>query len=252
MNWLWLGATYNQIENYEEALLSFEQILKLNKQFGHWRNQNFYDGLSHTYLQLGEYSKAQKILEEGYLLIPESTDICHSLAVCALLQNDTIAANQYAKQFISSFQKIGNYYPESWRISQVAKMYAEAGLDQKAEEIYRQALKMRLDLTPEEDAGNPGNNLYWYYHNLGNLLIDNSMHLEEGMDYLDKAMELSMEDYGDHHPFVLHSLGTGYYKQDKFGEALQVLKKAEENMSVYDHHLHQLIQETEQALASQN
>ncbi len=63
------------------------------------------------------------------------------------------------------------------------------------------------------------------------------MHLEEGMDYLQKAMELSKEDYGDHHPFVLHSLGSGYYKQGKYEEALQALKQAEENMSMYDHPL---------------
>ena len=72
------------------------------------------------------------------------------------------------------------------------------------------------------------------------------------MDYLQKAMVLSKEAYGDHHPFVLHSLGSGYYKQGKYSEALQALKKAEENMLIYDHLLHQLILEVEQALADQN
>ncbi len=97
LNWLWLGSTYNQIENYDEALICFKQIIKLNKQFGPWRNQTFYSGLSSTYLQLGEFNKAEKILEEGFLLLPESTDICQSLAVCALLQNDSITAKQVCK-----------------------------------------------------------------------------------------------------------------------------------------------------------
>ncbi len=252
LNWLWLGSTYNQIEKYDEALICFKQIIKLNKQFGPWRNQTFYSSLSSTYLQLGEFNKAEKILEEGFLLLPESTDICQSLAVCALLQNDTIMANQYADQFKSSFNKMGNYYPESWRIAQVGKMYLEAGQNQKAEEKFRQALEMRLDQKPEDDLGNPGNNLYWYYLLLGDLLIVSSEHLEQGMDCLHKAMVGSKEDYGDHHPFVLHSLGSGYYEQGKYDEALQALKLAEEKMSIYDHSLNQLIQETEQALADQN
>ena len=252
LNWLWLGSIYNQIEKYNEALECFKQILKLNKQFGPWRNQNFYNGLSTTYLQLGEYNKARKFLEDGFLLIPESTDICKSLAVCALLQADTVSANQYASQFKSSYRKYGNYYPESWRIAQVGKMFLEADQRQKAEELFRQALNVRLGLSFEDDEGNPGNNLYWYYQLLGDLLINENDGLEEGMDYLHKAMEGSMEDYGDYHPYVLHSLGAGYYRQNKYEEALQALRQAEDKMSVYDHSLHQLIREVEQTLASHN
>lgn len=252
LNWLWLASTYNQIEKYDEAIACFDQIIKLNRQFGPWRNQTFYNGLSTTYLQLGEINKAEKILEEGFPLLPESTEICKSLAVCALLRKDTISANQYANQFKSSYNRFGNYYPESWRIAQVGKMYLEAGQNQKAEEFFRQALKLRLNQKLEDDDGNPGNNLYWYYLLLGDLLINETADLEEGMDYLDKAMLGSKEDYGDYHPYVLHSLGSGYYKQGKYDEALQALKKAEEKMSVYDHSLNQLIQETEQAIADQN
>jgi tetratricopeptide (TPR) repeat protein len=252
LNWLWLGSIYNQIQKYDEAIVCFNQILKLNKQFGPWRNQNFYNGLGITYMQLGEYNRARKILEEGFELLPESTDICKSLAVCALLEDDTISASQYADQFKSSYRKIGDYFPEPWRIAQVGKMYHKAGQNQKAEEFFRQALKLRLNQKPEDDAGNPGNNLYWYYQLLGDLLINDVTNLEEGMDYLHKAMAGSMEDYGDYHPFVLRSLGAGYHKQGKYEEALQVLIQAEDDMSVYDHSLHQLIQEVEQALAHQN
>ncbi len=154
--------------------------------------------------------KAQKILNEGYLLLPESPAIYRLLVVSALLQNDTLTANQYASQFKSLYRKYGNYFPESWRMAQVGKMYLEAGQHQKAEELFQQALKIRLDLRPEDDEGNPGNNLYWYYHLLGDLLIRDNQRLDEGIDFLQKAMVLSKEAYGDHHPFVLHSLGSGY------------------------------------------
>jgi tetratricopeptide (TPR) repeat protein len=252
LNWYWLAHTYIQIENYDDALLSFEQILKLNKQFGPWKSQFFINDLGNTYLHLKKYNKAQKILKEGISLMPEAGNISRTQAVCALLKNDSSAANQYINQFKTSFRKFGDYYPESWILAQEGKVYAEAGQIGKAEKLFRRALEMRLGQGPERDTINPGNDLYWYYHILGDILINDHKSVGEGMDYLQKSLALSIEAYGDHHPFVLHSLGSGLYKQGKYVAALQALKQAEENMSMYDHSLRQHIQEVEQALVDQN
>jgi tetratricopeptide (TPR) repeat protein len=253
LNWYWIGSTYMQIEEYEEALHSFQQILKLNKKFGPWRNKLFYRDLSATYLQLNKYKKAQKILEEGALLLPDFFEISRSQAVCALLQNDMPNANQYIDQFRSAFRNIGNnYYKEAWITANVGRIYREAGQVERAEELLRQALEMRLAEGPTNDTLNPGNHLFWYYHLLGDLLIESEIHFDEGMNYLQKTMVLAGEIYPEYHPFLLHSLGAGYYKQGKYEEALQALNEADENMSMYDHTRYQLIQEVEKALASQN
>lgn len=253
LNWYWLGSTNMQIEKYEEALLAFQQIPKLNKQFGPWRNQLFYKDLGTTYLQLEKYKKAQKLFKEGALLLPDIIEISRSQAVCALLQNDSNAAHQYIDQFKSSYRSHrNNYYPESWITANVGRIYLDAEKIDKAEELFRKALEMRLDEGPAKDTLNPGNHLFWYYHLLGNLLIENEIQFDEGMNYLEKTMVLAKEVYPNYHPFLLHSLGEGYYKQGKYEEALQALKQADENMSMYDHTRYQLIQEVEQALASQN
>ncbi len=251
LNWFWLGSTYNQIENYDDALLSFEQILKLNKQFGPWRNLRFYNSLGITYLQLEEYSKAQKIFEEGILISPESSIVVRSQAVCALLQNDTSSANHYINQFKSIYE-LDNYFPESWVTSYIGKIYFDAGQIERAEELFRRALEMRLAQGPENEPRNPGNDLYWYYDNLGSTLLENNTRVAEGMGYMQKAGALSQEAYSNIHPLVLYNMGSGYYKQGKYSAAFQVLKQAEENMLMYNHPLHQLIQEVEQALANQN
>ena len=250
LNWYWLGNTYNQIENYNDALLAYEEILKLNKQFGPWKNQHFYNSLGNTYIHLKKYNKGQKILEEGLSLFPESVDLLRSHAVCDLLQNDTISANQYLDQLRSSYRKTG-IFPEPWIISLFGKIYYEVGQPEKAENLFRQALEMRLSQGPEIDTINAGNNLYWYYDNLGSLLISGNVDVEEGMDYMQKAMALSKTAYSDYHPYVLHNLGSGLYKQGRYKEALHALKEAEDKMFMYDHHLHQLIEKTEQALADQ-
>jgi tetratricopeptide (TPR) repeat protein len=251
LNWFWLGSTYNQIENYEDALLSFEEILKLNKQFGEWKNQQFYNRLGNTYIHLKKYNKAQKILEEGLSLFPEAVGLLRLHAVCDLLKNDTNSANQYLDQLRSTYGKVV-MFPESWIISLFGKIYFEVGQPEKAEKLFRQALEMRLKQGAAIDTINPGNNLYWYYDNLGSLLISSKEDVEEGMDYIQKAMELSKEAYHDYHPYVLYNLGSGLYKQGKYEEALQALKQADDNMSMYDHPLHQLMEKVEEALANQN
>jgi tetratricopeptide (TPR) repeat protein len=253
LNWFWLGSTYKQIEQHEEALLAFQQILKLNKKFGPWRNQLFYEDLGVTYLQLKKYRKAQKLLKEGAILLPNVTEISRIQAVCALMQNDSKSAHQYIDQFKSSYRNVrNNYYKEAWLTANEGKIYFDAGQIDRAEELLRQALDMRLAEGPAKDTLNPGNHLFWYYHLLGDLLIEDKALFEEGMDYLQKTMLLVKEVYPKYHPFLLHSLGESYYKQGNYTEALQALKEADENMSMYDHNRYQLIGEVEQALASQN
>ena len=111
---------------------------------------------------------------------------------------------------------------------------------------------MRLSQGPEIDSINPGNNLYWYYATLGSLLIESDINIEEGMEYNQKAIDLSIEVYPDYHPFLLTTKGLGNFKLGKYQEALKYFKMAEERTTLYNHRLHEFILETQKALASQN
>jgi tetratricopeptide (TPR) repeat protein len=144
-------------------------------------------------------------------------------------------------------------FPETLIIAQVGRVYERAGQIEKAEDLWRLVLEMRLNQGPEIYNGFSGNELFWYYEVLGNLLIDNNIDIEVGIAYLQKALDLSKDsNISADHPKMLSGLGRGYHKQGKYDEALQALKQAEDNMSLYDHPLHQLIQEVEQDLANQN
>jgi len=250
--WFWLGWSYNQIENYEDALLSFEQILKLNKQLGPWRNQYFYISLGRIYQKMGKYNKAQRIYEDGLQLFPENWQIPNEQATIALLQNDTTSANHYINQFKSAYIKaVGNYEPVI--IAFVGGIYRDAGQIKKAEEFFRLSLEVRLNQVYNIDTTFGGNHLYWAYDILGRFLIDNNINVEKGMEYIHRALELAKESEDDSdHPQMLHGLGWGYYKQGKYDEALQALKQAEEGSARYNHTIHQRIIEVEQALARQN
>ncbi len=250
-NWLWLGISYNLMEKYDEAILSFEEIQNLNDQLGPWKNQHYYIYFGNAYQKLEKYNKAQNTYKKGAVLFPESDGILREQAICALIQNDTAAANQYLDKIRNVLinQRI---VPESLISAQYARVFQSAGKIKKAEEMIRLALEMRLSQGPEIDTINSGNNLYWYYDILGNLLIEYDINIEEGMEYCQLAYDLSNEAYLDYHPFVLFPLGLGNYKLGKYQEALKYFKMAEERMALYYHRLHELILETEKALASQN
>ena len=252
LNWFWLGMSYLLIENYDEALLAFERIHELDNQLGPWKYQHYYTNLGVSYRKLEKYNKAQKIYKEGFLLFPESNEIPKEQAICALLQNDTSSANHFISQYQSALRKL-IHYPEPLITALVGRVYSDAGQIEKAEKLWRLAFEMRLNQGHNIDTINPGNHLFWYYEVLGNLLIDNNINIEEGMEYIQKALDLSKEsEANSDHPKILSGLGYGYYKQGKYEEALQALKQAEGKLSMYDHSLHQLIQEVEQAIADQN
>ena len=172
--------------------------------------------------------------------------------LCELLLNDTAIANHYINQYKSALIKEGSS-PEPFIIASVGNIYKNGGEFKKAEDLYRLALKVRLNQGDNIDITNAGNHLFWYYDLLGRLLIDNNINVEEGMKYILTSLDLSKEskDSSDH-PQMLSGLGYGYYKQGKYKEALQALKQAEEGMTLYNNTLHKRIKEVEQALARQN
>ncbi len=248
INWFWLGQSYNRIENYEDALLSFQQIKKLNKQIGKWEYHDFFLALGYTYRKLGKHKKAQKVYKEGIQIFPNSRLIVKQQAICALMENDTSSALQYINQFRSSLTKLG-IYPESLKIGYLGHIYRNAGQTKEAERLYRLALEIRLESGPAKDTTSGGNNLFWYYATLGRLLIDYDINVEEGMEYLHIAEPLSIEAYSSCHPYISEGFGYGYYKQKRYKDALQALKKVEREITFYDHTIHKNIQELEKVIS---
>ena len=82
--------------------------------------------------------------------------------------------------------------------------------------------------------------------NLAWFLIDNDLNVDEGMDLVNKALEIITENW-----YNLDTKGWGLYKQGRYEEALDVLKYAWELRPLYDHEGYWHIQEVEQAIANQ-
>ena len=82
------------------------------------------------------------------------------------------------------------------------------------------------------------NNLAWF-------LIDNDRNIIEGLELVDKALELSP----DNNTF-LNTKGWGLFKQGKYKEALEILERSWELKPVYDHELFLHLEEVRNAIVN--
>ena len=251
-NWYWLGWSYFQLNDWEGALTSLEKIITINKQLGPWKFQYFYSLYGESFMATGRFRKAKKIFKEGLRFAPESIELKEGQVKCALLQNDTYAANRYIEELKNALVNTA-FLREPQIIAFEGNMYNGAGLYSKAEEKYKLALNKRLNQDiPEIDTANPGNSLFWYYHTLGSAQIKGEIDIEKGIENEIKALELSQKTDIPNHPFILLNLGLGYFKLGEYKKAIEFFKEAEKGSSIYNHFLAQKIQETQKALANQN
>jgi Tfp pilus assembly protein PilF len=102
----------------------------------------------------------------------------------------------------------------------LAEIYLEADIQDKAEKYYRQALSTESENSDLLNA-------------VAYFLIDKDRNLKEGMDYIDRALKSSPDNYN-----YLHTKGWGLFKQGNYRDALELLQKSwdlRRQYAEYDH-----------------
>jgi tetratricopeptide (TPR) repeat protein len=226
-------ASYNT-EQWQAAIDAFEEGIKLNKKFGSkyklwvWN----YILLGNAYHKIGEHDKEMKIYEDGLNLWPDQNlNVTYYQSVCALSQGDSVKANVY----LAKVKTIGkqNGLQESEILGWLAGIYDEANSMNKAEKYYRQALLLQ-----------PSNPVRM--NGLAYFLIDNDRNVEEGLELIDKALELSPEEY-----YMLDTKGWGLFKQGRYDEALEFLNKSWDSSPFYNHETFLHLEAAKKAVAGQ-
>jgi len=230
-----LGMSYFGLDQYENGIPEYEKALKIYKKLGitpSWTG--VFSHLGRAYLMTGQYGKARqlyKTMEKGF---PDNPDLLEGRAFLALMDGDTIESDRYFEK-LKSVRK-GQLWSEARIITSLAEICSEAGKFQKAEEIYRQA----LSLEPE----NP-----MRINNLAYFLIDNDQNIAEGMELIDKVLELGPENFN-----LQDTKGWGLYKQGKYQEALEILQKSWNSRlqdAVYNHLAYLHLEAAKKAVAGQ-
>ena len=247
LNWYFLGRSYFLIKKYDEAIMAWEEITNIDRQLGGpYKRQNYYINCGYAYHTRGKHRKEKKIYKKGLKLFPDDRRLICRQAICALSQGKTKLADKYVEQHNKALEKLG--WSESYITFWAGVIYRNGcNNNNKTVETLRHALALRL----KDKDNTKGNEIYWYYYYLAEVLIYRDINVEGGIEYIKIALELSNEDKPDY-PWFTRVLGWGYYKQGKYTEALHLLKKAEEGTPFYSPRLQKNIQEVEEAIAREN
>jgi len=230
-----LGNSYNSLFQYDKAIPEFEKALEIYK---NWDVKPFwvfdYAFLGDSYHKTGQYKKEAKLYKRAEQDFPDNPQLTGRQAILSLTIGDTVTANGYIKKLIASVK--GMSLPEAYIAALLADGYAKAGILVKAEEYYRQALSL--------DSANSDR-----INDLAYFLIDKDRNINEGLELVDRKLDLTPDDF-----YLLHTKGFGLYKQGKYQEALKIFQKSwnlRRGKAIYDHEAYLHLEEAKKAVASQ-
>ena len=235
-----LAGRYVTLNQFDKAILEYEKSLEIWRNWGKafLKGNPAFASLGEAYHRTGQYKKARKIYKEAERVNDDHTSIFFSWiirdqAALALTEGDTVKADKYIEKLISVLRE--NAVPEAGIDAELHKMYRQAGNLDKAEEYLRKAISSE----PE----NPQR-----LNSFAAFLIVNDRKVEEGLELIDKALELS-PDNGDY----LDTKGMGLFKLGKYNEALKLLEKARDlKKPFYSYEISMHIEEVKKAVTGEN
>jgi len=234
--WSFLGVTYNNIEQYDKAILAYEEVLALCEEWEIEMTEltaGIYFGMGLSYHKVGNHAKEDEIYNTIISAFPDHpliSNIIRQQAVCALSLGDTVKSDKYVNMVMSRVNQMGlSDYTELL----TGYLYKDAGLNHIAISHFRN----QLDLTQNEPQ---------IFFELARLLIKDEINISEGMELINHAIEKEPNNSD----FLL-TKGMGLLKQGNLVEAREIINKSWEIRRGYNHEHFKLIQEVEQALARQ-
>jgi tetratricopeptide (TPR) repeat protein len=233
INWQ-IGDSYRKLYQWDKAIPEFEKALEISKNWDIKPLWVFnYTFLGLAYHKTGQYNKEARLYIKAEEDFPENNYLLYNQAVLSLSQGKTREADNYIEKYIYNL-KVSSAADEII-LTNLANIYSDAGILDKAEEYYRKALA----------AGNDNSD---NINNLAYFLIDTDRKIDEGMKLIDKALESDPEDFN-----LLHTNGWGKYKLGNYKEALDLLQKSwiiRKEKAVYNHEAFLHLQEAKKAVAA--
>jgi tetratricopeptide (TPR) repeat protein len=228
-----IGLKYSNLLQYNKAIPEFLKALEIYDKLDMkpWWIYN-YTELGYAYHNTGQHKKEKKIYIKAEKDFPNESMLIWRQAILYLTLGDTSMANKYINRYKSIYKD--NSWPEAALARNMGWAYSQAGMQDKAEESFRKA----VNLEPT--------NGFWYFY-LSWHLIDKNRNIKEGMQLIDKALELNP----NYERVFLDCKGWGLYKQGKYQDALQLLERSWKLQPYYSHEKYLHLEEAKKAVASQ-
>jgi tetratricopeptide (TPR) repeat protein len=225
-----LGESYYKLFQYDKAIPEYEKALEIYSNMGSKPMWVFnYTKLGLVYHETGQYKKEKELYRKADQDFPGDQELIARHAILSLTTGDTISANEYIMKFRSVAKD--NSVSVADISTSLGGVYEHAGILNKAEEYFRQS----LSLEPENAVRL--NRLAWF-------LINYDRNIDEGLDLVNKALELVPDNYN-----FIDTKGWGLFKKGKYKEALLLFNKSWELKPVYDHLLYLHLEAAKKAVA---
>jgi tetratricopeptide (TPR) repeat protein len=230
-----MGCTYADMFQYDRAIPEFERALEIFRKRNSkpWWPAN-YTTLGWAYHETGQYKKEKKLYKKAEQDFPDNPDIIERQIVLALATGNQNLADDYTEKY-RTIRK-DNAASEADIATALASTYSEAMILDIALEYYRMALS--------KEPGNPSR-----MNSLAYFIFNNNRNINEGMELIEKALELKPDDYN-----FLDTKGWGLYKQGKYNEALEILQKSwdlRRGKAIYNHEAWLHLEAAKKAVAGQ-
>jgi len=225
-----LGLNYNGLYQYDRAIPEFEKALEI---YDNWDMKppwvSNYTNLGLAFHKMGKYREEKNLYKKAEQNFPDDPFLIYRQAIMSLTEGDLVEANRYIKKYIFLLKE--GLASEAAITTNLAFIYSESDNLDKAEEYFREALTLE-----------PGRSLR--INNLALFLIEKDRNINEGMDLIEKALELNSDNY-----LYLDTKGWGLYKQGKFKGALEFLEKAWNSKLTYNHDVFLHLEAAKKAVA---
>ncbi|MGH9712711.1 MAG: tetratricopeptide repeat protein [Candidatus Acidiferrales bacterium] len=230
-----LGRTYREQENYPAAIHTFEEMAKLGPEAQRRAQMLLID----TYRESHDIDRAitetKKALEQN----PKDQSLTVTLAMLYGEKADTTTATKLLTALIQGNDSDQEIYLDLAQVQERGRKYAEAEeYARKAEQISRDAgeqestafmlgaiyeRQKKFDLAEEQFRKalslNPNNAAVLNYY--GYMLADRGVRLDEATAMIQRAVTQEPNNGA-----YLDSLGWAYYKENKYAEAEENLRRA--------------------------
>jgi len=219
-----LGLAYAAVHLYDQAVPEYRKVLEIRQQWGTKPSWVYnYTDLGEAYHETGRYREEKRLYKKAEEDFPGDPLLLYREAVLNLSIGKMKKADETIEKYISA--RTERNASESSIAAGVANMYYKAGIPVKAEEYYRKAFLL--------EPANPAriSSLAWF-------LIDKAININEGLELIEGALELSPDNY-----LYLDTKGWGLFKQGKLTEALDLIQKSWDLKPVYDHDIFLHLQE---------
>jgi TolB-like protein/Tfp pilus assembly protein PilF len=236
MTYYGIGRDYlEELYQFDKAIPEFEKALEIYNKWGtkpSWVLN--YIQLGRAYHKTGQYKKEKDIYKKAEQDFPDHFFLLENQAILSLTEGDTVAANRYIEKYKTTGRE--NSWSDADITTNLAQIYSEAGIMDKAEEYYRQALSLEPENPVRMNA-------------LAYFLIYKDRNINEGLELVERALKLQSDNYN-----YLHTKGWGFFKQGKYTEALEVLQKSwdvRRDKAIYNHEAFLHLEAAKKAVASQ-